>query len=133
MMTIETSPRSLRSRTRSRTSAPSLAPMAASGSSRSRGFAALLSERAGVVDRPDRDLLAVDVDPAGVGLVEAADDLDEGRLAGAVVADQPEHLAAAQAQVDVGQGGDAAEALGDVLDLEGLAAAVAVAGHQVLP
>ena len=88
-------------------------------------------ERAGMVDRLEHDLLAVDEDAAGVGLVEAADDLDQGRLAGAVVADEAEHLAPAQAQVDVGQGGDPAEALGHVLDPEGLA--VRGAGGHVRP
>ena len=84
-----------------------------------------------MVDGLEHDLLAADEDPAGVGLVEAADDLDQGRLAGAVVADEAEHLAPAQAQVDVGQGGDPAEALGHVLDPEGLAVGGAV--HQARP
>jgi hypothetical protein len=88
-------------------------------------------ERAGVVDRPEHHLLAAHEEAAGVGLVEAADDLDQGRLAGAVVADEAEHLALAQAQVDVAEGGDPAEALGHVLDPEGLA--VAAGGHQVRP
>jgi len=92
------------------------------------------AEAAGVVDGLEHDLLAAHEDPARVGLVEAAEDLDEGRLAGPVVADQAQHLAPAQVQVDVTEGGDAAEALGDVLDPEGLAARTARAGgHQVLP
>jgi hypothetical protein len=86
-------------------------------------------EGAGVVDRLEHDLLAAHEDAAGVGLVEAAEDLDQGRLAGAVVADQAEHLAPAQAQVDVGQGGHPAEALGHVLDPEGLPVGDAGAGH----
>src|SRR4029450_10477773 len=212
MMMTETSPLALRSRTRSRMRAPSLAPMAASGSPRRRDLAAVLAEggartrrrlggagdgaaaRAprplpprqlghlvvdrrdvhahvlevlpgqaphaavaeqrpadqlpveehvvvdaqlvdqgqvlvdgvdaeapGVVDGAQRHLLAADEDPAGVGLVEAAEDLDQGRLAGAVVADEAEHLALAEAQVDVAEGGDPAEALGRVLDPQGLA------------
>jgi hypothetical protein len=88
-------------------------------------------ERPGMVDRLEHDLLALHEELAGVGLVEAADDLDQGRLASAVVADQAEHLALVQAQVDVAESGDPAEALGHVLDPEGVAAAVA--GHQVLP
>ena len=83
-----------------------------------------------MVHRPEGDLLAGHEDAAGVGLVEAAEDLDQGRLAGAVVADQPEHLAPVQVQVDVGQGGDPAEALDDVLDPEGLAGG---GGHEILP
>ncbi len=53
-------------------------------------------ERACVVDRPEGRLLAVDEDPARVGPVEPAQDLDERRLAGAVVADQAEALALAE-------------------------------------
>ena len=49
---------------------------------------------AGVVDRTQRDGLAVEVELAGVGLVEPGEDLDQRRLAGTVVADQAEHLAA---------------------------------------
>ena len=86
-----------------------------------------------MVDGLEHDLLAADEDPAGVGLVEAADDLDQGRLAGAVVADQAEHLAPVQAQVDVGQGGDPAEALGDVLDPQGLAVGRGVGARHVRP
>src|SRR4029453_15728849 len=92
------------------------------------------AEGPGVVDGPEHDLLAAHEDAAGVGLVEAAEDLDQGRLAGAVVADEAEHLAPAQAQVDVAEGGDPAEPLGHVLDPEGLASGAAGArGHQVLP
>ncbi len=45
-------------------------------------------------------------------------DLDQRRLAGAVVAEQPKHLALAQVQVDVAQRADRPEALRDVLDAE---------------
>ena len=55
---------------------------------------------------------------ARVGVVVAREDLDERRLAGAVVADQPEHLALAQVQADVAQRRDRSEALGDVLDAQ---------------
>ena len=51
------------------------------------------AERPRVVDRAQLHLLAVDEDLAAVGLLEAGEDLDQRRLAGAVVADQPEHLA----------------------------------------
>jgi hypothetical protein len=89
------------------------------------------AEAAGVVDRPQHHLLPADEDAAGVGLVEAAEDLDQGRLAGAVVADQPQHLAPAEAEVHVAQGGDPAEPLGHVLDPQGLAPGAG--GHHVLP
>jgi hypothetical protein len=49
---------------------------------------------------------------------ESADDLDQRRLARAVVAEQPEDLALAQVQVDVAQRRDRAEALGDVFDAQ---------------
>jgi hypothetical protein len=75
-------------------------------------------ERARVVDRLELGLLATQQDPPLVRLLEARDDLDQGRLAGAVVAEQPQHLALAEVQVDVAQRRDRAEALGDVLDLE---------------
>ena len=73
-------------------------------------------ERAGVVDRPEAHLLAVDEDPARVGPVVPAQDLDERRLAGAVVADQAEALALAQAQREVDEGRHRAEALREALD-----------------
>ena len=47
--------------------------------------------------------LAVDVDLARVGAVDARDALDERRLACAVVADEPEHLAGEELQVDAAQ------------------------------
>ncbi len=50
--------------------------------------------------------------------MKAAEDLDQRRLAGTVVAEQPEHLSLAQVDVDVPEGGDRPEALGDVLDAE---------------
>ena len=48
----------------------------------------------------------------------AGEDLDERGLAGAVVADQPQHLALAQVHAHVAQRGDRAEALGEVLDAQ---------------
>ena len=44
---------------------------------------------------------------------EPGDAVEQGRLAGAVLADEPEDLAAVQVEVDVVDGGDAAEALHD--------------------
>ena len=52
------------------------------------------------------------------GRVVAGDAVEEGGLAGAVGADQPDDLAEADVEADVGVGGEAAEVLGDVLDLE---------------
>ena len=62
---------------------------------------------------------------AHVGLLEAADDLHQRRLAGAVVAEQPEHLALAQVQVDVAQRDDGPEVLRDVLDAQDVVASLA--------
>ncbi len=53
-----------------------------------------------------------------VRLLEPAEDLDQRRLAGAVVSEQPQHLALAQVQVDVAQRDGGSEALGDVLDAQ---------------
>ena len=46
-----------------------------------------------VAGRADLDLLAVDEDLAAVGVVGAGEHLDQRRLAGAVVAEQADHLA----------------------------------------
>ena len=56
---------------------------------------------------------AVDRHAAVVLAVQAGDDLHQGRLAGAVLAHQAVDLAGAQHEVDVAQGRDAAERLGD--------------------
>ena len=61
-------------------------------------------------------LVAVDEDPAAVRALVAGQDLDQRRLARAVVADEPEHLALAEVHRDVDERGDRAEALRDVLD-----------------
>src|SRR5690606_12185614 len=66
----------------------------------------------------DRHPLAVEEDLALVELVDAGDGLDERRLAGAVVAQQPEHLPAVDGEVDAGQRGDRAEALDGAAHLE---------------
>jgi hypothetical protein len=76
--------------------------------------------RARLADGVQLDRLAVDVDRPGVRLVVAGQDLDQRRLAGAVVAEQAEHLALLEMQVDVAQRGDRAEALGDALDAQDL-------------
>ena len=48
-------------------------------------------------------VLAVELDRALVGAVDAGDHLDQRRLAGAVVADEGDHLAFADVEVDLGQ------------------------------
>ena len=58
-------------------------------------------EFARVIDGAQLGLGALDEEPALIGLLEAGEDLDQRRLAGAVVPQQPEHLALAQTQVDV--------------------------------
>ena len=68
-------------------------------------------ERARVGRRVDRDRRAVHLDRAAVEPVHAAQALDQRRLAGAVVAEQREHLAAAHVEVDPVERGDRAEAL----------------------
>ena len=50
--------------------------------------------------------------------MEAAQDLDERALAGSVVADEAEHLALAQDEVDAAQDDERAEALGHAAHLE---------------
>ena len=76
--------------------------------------------------RVDPDALAVEPDLAAVGLLDAREDLDQRRLARAVVAQQREHLALVQGERDVAQRGRRAVLLAQVLDLEdGLRGAVA--------
>ena len=64
------------------------------------------------------DLLAVHQHRAGRRLVHAREDLDERRLAGAVVAEQAEDFARVDLQRDVVQDVDRAEGLVDVAELE---------------
>ncbi len=58
--------------------------------------------------------LAEHLDGAGVRLVDAGEDLQQARLAGAVLADETDHLVAADLEGDVLDGGDPIEGLGDV-------------------
>ena len=60
------------------------------------------------------DLLAVDLHRALVVRVQAGDDLDQGRLAGAVVAEDAGDLAGVDGQVDALEGADGAVGLADV-------------------
>ena len=82
-----------------------------------------------LVDHPDAgvDRLArvsegagrpVDDDLARVRLVQAGQDVHQGGLAGPVLTEEAQHLAAVDRDADVVVGEDAREALGDVLELE---------------
>ena len=62
---------------------------------------------------------AVDRDGALVGTLHAVEDLHQGRLAGAVLADDGVDRAAPRPEVDVVVGDDTGEALGDALELDG--------------
>ena len=63
-------------------------------------------------DLSDR-ALAAPGDRAVVGLVGAGEDLDEGGLPGAVLAEQTVHFAGLDLQVHAVEGADAGERLGD--------------------
>ena len=73
---------------------------------------------AGIARRGEMRLLAVDDDRAAVGLVKAREDFDQGGLAGAIVADQRQHLPLTELDADVDERRDGAEALADVAHLE---------------
>src|SRR5882672_8346833 len=64
------------------------------------------------------DVLAREHDAPVVGPEDLGDQAQEGRLAGAVRADQPDDLVSAQLEPEVAHGGEAAEALGEVLYAE---------------
>ena len=66
----------------------------------------------------DRDLLAVDEDLAGIGDVGTGQDPHQGRLAGAVAADQADDLAGVEVHVHPVHGMDAAERDADVAHLD---------------
>ena len=67
----------------------------------------------GVARRGEDDRLAVDEHGALVGPLEAGEDLDQRRLAGAVVAEQADHLAGTDADRHVGERHHRAEELRD--------------------
>ncbi|GGX67946.1 hypothetical protein GCM10010510_10490 [Streptomyces anandii JCM 4720] len=71
----------------------------------------------GVGGAAEGDLLAVDRDGALVRLLHAVEDLHQGRLAGAVLADERVHGALADRQVDVVVGHDSGESLRDAREL----------------
>ena len=72
----------------------------------------------GVARRAEDDRLAVHEERAGVGRVYPRQRLDEGRLPGAVVAEEAVHLARTDRQRDVLERDHAPEVLGDVTGLE---------------
>ena len=63
---------------------------------------------------PEAHLLALPGDRALVGLVHPGEHLDQGRLAGAVLAEQAVHLTGTDVEVDPGERHDARETLHDV-------------------
>ena len=66
----------------------------------------------------EADLLAGELDGAGVGLVDAGEHLHERRLAGAVLADQAVHLARQQVEVGLAEHHVPGEGLGDTADAQ---------------
>ncbi len=76
----------------------------------------LLDER---IDRP-----AVQVDLAALGRIDAREDLDQGRLAGAVLAEQRVHLAALDLEVDGVERERAGEALAEPVKSRAAASAL---------
>jgi hypothetical protein len=71
------------------------------------------AQRARLLGRQVGQLLAVERQRAGVGRVRAAQDADERRLAGAVLAHQGQHLGALHVERHVLQGAHAAERLAE--------------------
>ena len=68
--------------------------------------------------RPDVKWLAIHQKLAGVGVVEAGHDLDQGRLAGTVLAQQGMHFTRVQRDVCAVEGARGTEALGHCAHLE---------------
>ena len=66
----------------------------------------------------DGDGPTVDEDLALVGLVRTGEDLDQRRLAGAVLAEQAVHLAGTDLEVDAVEGPGAGELLDDAAHLQ---------------
>src|SRR5581483_5813603 len=71
-----------------------------------------------VARRAEADLLALDENPPAVMLLRAREDLDQARLACAVVAEDARHLAGVDVHGDAPQGDDVAVVLRHVLGLE---------------
>src|SRR5262249_18515178 len=68
--------------------------------------------------RPERERLARHTDLALVRVVEPVEDVHQGRLARAVLAEEGVHLAGHEVEVDVIVGDDPGEALRDAAELE---------------
>ena len=64
------------------------------------------------------DVVSVEDDPAGIERLEAGDQVEQRRLAGAVRPDDAEDLALVHVEGDVRVGGQAAVALGHAFDVE---------------
>ena len=91
------------------------------------------------MDEGDRQLVrrrvddaAAQADLAGVGAMDAGEDLDQRRLAGAVLAEQRMHLAGADVEVDSVERQRAGEALGQAGDLEQARVCIGMAGPALL-
>ena len=65
-----------------------------------------------------QDVLAVEFDRAGIGAVDAGDGLHQRRLAGAIVADEADHFARLDREVDAMQHVDRAKTLADAVEGE---------------
>ena len=74
------------------------------------------------IHRQPRDVVAFDLDRAGIGRDEAGDDVEAGRLAGAVGSQKAHDFAALHRQADAAHDGALVEALSDAGDDEALAA-----------
>src|SRR5207253_3070266 len=79
------------------------------------------AEPGDVVRLEAEDVMSVERDVSGVGVVEPGDHVEERGLPRSVRTDDADDLALLDVQVQLGQGGQAAEALGQAGDLEQLA------------
>ena len=84
----------------------------------------------GVDDAAQADLLAAHPDLAGVGADQADQRLEQGGLAGTVLAGEAEHLVLADDQVDAVERLDARVVLDEAADLEGVDLAGRRCGHR---
>ena len=71
-----------------------------------------------LVRRQREQVFTVERDPARPRTVEPGDQVEDGRLAGAVGADQREDLSIADLDAELAQGGEAAEADREIFDAE---------------
>jgi hypothetical protein len=89
------------------------------------------AEPEGVGGIADLDRSALDQDRARVGRVGAEEHVHQAGLARAVLAEEPEHVAGAQGQIDAVAGGYRAEALDDAAHRQKGRGGVARAGHDL--